>query len=327
MFAEGNGKREGFGEIKSTFEKMLASEGKRERFIGTTFEIKGRKYQVKKYLGGGFFGNVWEAHQEGGEKHVAVKISKPFDRRLQFLGEQQMRDGDRREKAETTRFFFREAAALKKLGTGGESPYPNFIDAQFVPHPIRKDVRILVLIMEKIEGDSLDEATMDSGLQRDSEEVLRIARQIVEGIAFTHEKGFIHRDINPTNLLLTRDGRVRFLDLGLALYREPNPAQRVVYRKNDVTMDVGAYGFTPQGGEAPFSPERDVFSAGKVIDQILFGEPAVTDERRRQADSRGLKDSRLIELGRLARRMGGSDPGQRPKIPEIIQRIKILQVA
>ncbi len=311
----------------STFEKVLGSEGRREKFLGTDVEIKGRTYKIKKYIGGGFFANVWEAHQEHEKRDVAVKISKPFDRRLQFITEQQKTHGERREAAESTRFFFREAAALKKLGTEESSPYPKFIDAQFVPHPTKKEMRILVLIMEKIEGNILEEKTVDSGFHARPSEILRIARQLAEGVAFTHERGFVHRDINPTNIMLDKDGRVRFLDLGLALYRAPNPARRVVYRQNDLVMDVGAHGFVPHAEKSPFSPERDVFSIGKVIDQILFGEAAVTDERRRQADSRDLRDPRLIELGRLARRMGAQNVQDRPKISEIIQKITSLQAA
>lgn len=327
MSVESASQREVPKRAKSTFEKVLGSEGQHEKFLGTEVEIKGRTYRIKKYLGGGFFANVWEARDEGEKRDVAVKISKPFNRELQFIAEQQKTNGERREAAESTRFFFREAAALKKLGTGEESPYPKFIDAQFAPHPTKKEIRVLVLIMEKIEGKALEEDTVDSGLHGDPAEMLSIARQLVEGVAFTHEKGFVHRDINPTNIMLDKDGRVRFIDLGLALFREPFPAQRAVYRQNDLVMDVGAYGFVPHGEKSPFSPERDIFSVGKVIDQMLFGEAAVTDERRRQADSRDLRDPHLIELGRLAKRMGAPNAQDRPKIQEIIQKITSLQTA
>lgn len=311
----------------SPFEKVLGSEGRHEKFLGTDVEIKGRTYKIKKHLGGGFFANVWEAHQEHENRDVAVKISKPFNRRLQFITEQQKTHGERREAAESTRFFFREAAALKKLGNGKGSPYPKFIDAQFVPHPTKKEMRILVLIMEKIEGELLEEDTVDSGLHASPSEILSIARQLAEGAAFTHERGFVHRDINPRNIMLDKDGRVRFIDLGLAVYRKPTSSQRVVYRQHDPQIDVGATGFIADNEQNPFSPERDIFALGKTIDQILFGEAAVTDERRRQTDSRDLRDPRLIELGRLARRMGAQHAQDRPKISEIIQKITSLQAA
>lgn len=326
-FGEGRGMKEQQKKVPDTFERVFASHGKREKFIGTNLEIKGKKYTVKKYLGGGFFANVWEARQGEEGVDVAMKISKPFDRKLQFISAEQGSDPERREKAESTRFFLREAAVLKKLGTGGESPYPKFIDALFVPHPTKKDVRMLLLIMEKIEGNSLEEMTCDEGLKEDSDEIIRVAAELAEGVAFTHDHGFVHRDITPANTMRAKDGRVRFLDLGLAIYRKPTSTKRVVFRQHDPEIDVGAYGFISQEEKDPFSPERDIFALGKTLDQILFGEAAVTDERRRQADARSLRDPRLIELSRLARRMGALNAQDRPKISEILQKIHALQSA
>src|SRR5258708_15179723 len=70
------------------------------------------------------------------------------------------------------------------------------------------------LVLELVDGDSLDRRIARGPIPVD--EALAIAKQIAEALEAAHEKGIIHRDLKPANIALTRDGRVKVLDFGLA---------------------------------------------------------------------------------------------------------------
>jgi serine/threonine protein kinase len=106
--------------------------------------------------------------------------------------------------------FYREAQAIALLD------HPNIIRA----HDVDRDNNLHFLVMEYVDGASLHDIVSRHG----SMEPLRAAhyiRQAALGLQHAHEAGLVHRDIKPGNLLLTRQGLVKILDLGLArLFRE-----------------------------------------------------------------------------------------------------------
>ena len=76
--------------------------------------------------------------------------------------------------------------------------------------------------MELVEGETLQERIKRGPIPVD--ESLAIAKQIAEALEAAHEKGVIHRDLKPGNVMLTNDGRVKVLDFGLAKAYDANPS-------------------------------------------------------------------------------------------------------
>src|SRR5262249_16149504 len=118
--------------------------------------------------------------------------------------------------------FHREARAVAALD------HPNIVRA----YDVGQDGRLHFLIMEYIDGSSLDKIVKQQGPL----DVVRAARYIAGaacGLQHAHEAGLVHRDIKPANLLVDRYDNVKLLDLGLARFfhdddeptREHDPAQ------------------------------------------------------------------------------------------------------
>jgi hypothetical protein len=125
------------------------------------------------------------------------------------------------------------------------------------------------IVSELVEGESLRDARF--GLRK----TLDIAAQIASGLAAAHAAGVVHRDLKPDNILLTRDGRAKILDFGLARMTEPSAAP-------DMTMPAALTGpGVVMGTVGSMSPEQvrgldadhrsDIFSFGVVLHEMLGG--------------------------------------------------------
>src|SRR5207249_8080759 len=88
------------------------------------------------------------------------------------------------------------------------------------------------IVMELIEGETLQSRIKNGPIAVD--EALTIAKQIAEALEAAHEKGVIHRDLKPGNVMLTSDGRVKVLDFGLAKAYDANPGSGTL--SNSPTM-------------------------------------------------------------------------------------------
>ena len=103
--------------------------------------------------------------------------------------------------------FYREAQAVAALN------HPNIVRA----HDIDQDGKLHFLVMEFVDGSSLQDIVAKYG-PLDFHRAAHYVRQAALGLQHLHEKELIHRDIKPGNLLLTRDGVIKILDLGLARF-------------------------------------------------------------------------------------------------------------
>lgn len=130
------------------------------------------------------------------DREVAIKV----------LPEAFAADGERVDR------FEREAKLLAALNHPGIATIHGFEDAE--------GKRFLV--MELVEGETLAERIERGAIP--GEEALPLFHQIAEALEAAHEKGVVHRDLKPLNIKITREGKVKVLDFGLAKLAEAEPA-------------------------------------------------------------------------------------------------------
>jgi serine/threonine protein kinase len=144
------------------------------------------KYALKERIGQGGFGDVYVAEQKTGA-NVAVKI----------LDASLARDDDAIER------FKREADTAKRL------EHPNIVRVLDVGSSRSRHY----LVMELVRGGSLERLIRREGT---AEKVLPALVEAARALAYAHEHGVVHRDVKPQNILLTRSGKAKVADFGLA---------------------------------------------------------------------------------------------------------------
>src|SRR6266436_3236805 len=145
-------------------------------------------YEIVALLGAGGMGEVYRARDPRLKRDIAIKVlpadvtSSP-DRLVRFE---------------------REATTVAGLN------HPNIV----VLHSIEEDGSTRFLTMELVEGRSLAALVTPGGLP--IAQVLDLAIPLADALVAAHEKGVVHRDLKPANVMVTREGRVKVLDFGLA---------------------------------------------------------------------------------------------------------------
>ena len=123
--------------------------------------------------------------------------------------------------------FHREAQAVAALD------HPNIVRAYDVDKEVDRDTEIHFLVMECVDGRSLQEIVQKDG-PVDPVEAAGYIRQAADGLAHAHAAGMVHRDIKPGNLLVDKNGQIKILDLGLArLFVEDNPDEEALTIRHD----------------------------------------------------------------------------------------------
>jgi Tol biopolymer transport system component len=125
------------------------------------------------------------------------------------------------------------------------------------------------IVSELVEGEPLQGARF--GLRKS----LDIAAQIASGLAAAHAAGVVHRDLKPANILLTRDGRAKILDFGLARMTQPSEpsdgTMSAALTGPGVVMGTVAYMSPEQVRGLDTDPRSDIFSFGVVLHELLGG--------------------------------------------------------
>ena len=206
-------------------------------------------YEIVALIGTGGMGEVYKARDARLDRAVANKV----------LPESFASDADR------LRRFEIEAKAAGALN------HPNIL----VVHDIGSDGGSPYLVSELLEGESL-RARLSQG-KLSPKRAVEIARQIVAGLAAAHAKGITHRDLKPDNLFITRDGRAKILDFGLAKVTAGAPADgasRMIETDPGIVMGTIAYMSPEQLRGQGVDHRSDIFSFGCVLFEMLTGERA-----------------------------------------------------
>src|SRR5271156_1724338 len=134
------------------------------------------------------------------------------------------------------------------------------------------------LVSELLEGGTLRQL-LQHGLMP-IRKAIDYGVQIAHGLAAAHEKGIVHRDLKPENLFVTKDGRVKILDFGLAKLKQHQPdhdgAAPTMTQKTDPGMVMGTAGYmSPEQVRGKTVDHRtDIFAFGAVLYEMLTGKRA-----------------------------------------------------
>jgi eukaryotic-like serine/threonine-protein kinase len=209
-------------------------------------------YEVLGLLGAGGMGEVYRARDSVLKRDVAIKVLPSYV----------SQDPDR------LRRFEQEAQAAAALN------HPNILAV----HQFGAFEGAPYLVSELLEGSTLREL-----LQRGPipvRKAIDYGVQIAHGLAAAHEKGIVHRDLKPENLFVTKDGRIKILDFGLAklIQRRPDPDSTAptLIAGTDPGMVVGTVGYmSPEQVRGKTVDYRtDIFAFGAILYEMLSGKRA-----------------------------------------------------
>lgn len=202
------------------------------------------------------------------------------------------------------------------------------------------------LVMEFVEGGDLREI-IDIRKKLDIDESLRIMEECAAGLAGAFQKGLTHRDIKPTNILISSHGQAKLVDFGLAEISQQQNAsvhlQRQAERDDDVAVDrtVDYAGLEKATNQKPGDIRSDIYFLGTVLYEMVTGLPLmpVTKDRHARMNARRYEDVEQTlaktgsELGlpsplqKLVAQMVAFDPKARFQTPsellEAIQRCRV----
>jgi predicted Ser/Thr protein kinase len=202
-------------------------------------------YQIVSLLGAGGMGEVYRARDTRLQRDVAIKVL-PMDY------------GD---DPELLKRLEREARAVSQLN------HSNIVAV----YDVGSEDGVEYVVMELLEGETLGKKLASGPLP--SRRVLDYATQIARGLAAAHEKDIIHRDLKPENIFVTRDGRVKILDFGLARQLRGTDPGHATSKLTTPGMVVGtaSYMSPEQTRGLPLDRRSDIFSFGVVLFEMLSG--------------------------------------------------------
>jgi eukaryotic-like serine/threonine-protein kinase len=210
-------------------------------------------YEIVSLLGAGGMGEVYRARDSRLRREVAIKVlpqalSLDADRMRRF----------EQEALATAALNHPNILAVFDIGTSEGSPY---------------------VVSELLEGETLRDRLRTGALV--TRKALDYAMQIAHGLAAAHEKGIIHRDLKPDNLFVTKDGRVKILDFGLAKLTQADPGANtsmatVTHGATEAGVVMGTAGYMSpeQVRGMALDPRSDIFSFGAILYEMLSGKRA-----------------------------------------------------
>jgi serine/threonine-protein kinase len=209
------------------------------------------RYRILGELGRGAMGVVYRASDDVLNRTVAIKTINMA--------------ADPQERADYERRFYQEAKAAGSLN------HPNIVTI----YDLGETGEVVYMAMEYIEGIELRDLLQRGGL--DLAAALDIVAQVAEGLAFAHERGVIHRDVKPANIMVVRDGPAKIMDFGIARIRTSE-----VKTQTGMLLGSPKYMAPEQllGGEV--DQRCDLFSLGVVLYEAVTGVPPFSGTDIRQ---------------------------------------------
>ncbi len=209
-------------------------------------------YEIIAPLGAGGMGEVYRARDSRLKREVAIKVLPPAlsldaDRLRRF----------EQEALATAALNHPNILAVFDIGTHDGAPY---------------------VVSELLEGETLRDRLRGGSIA--VRKTLDYALQVAHGLAAAHEKGIIHRDLKPENLFLTKDGRVKILDFGLAKLTQPDSGDHTSLptmthaTEAGVVMGTAGYMSPEQVRGVAVDARSDIFSFGAILYEMISGKRA-----------------------------------------------------
>ncbi len=236
-------------------------------------------YEILAPLGAGGMGEVYRARDTRLGRDVAIKV----------LPAAMARDVERLRRFET------EARTVAALN------HPNILAI----HDIGTYDGVPYLVSECLEGQTLRTELSSGALPM--RRVVEYGIEIAQGLAAAHDKGIIHRDLKPENIFVTRDGRVKILDFGLAKLARPETESEdgatleVVPTSTGIVLGTVGYMSPEQVRGEPADARSDIFALGTVLHEMLSGQRAFRRDTSAETLTAILKEepSELSTAGKL----------------------------
>lgn len=200
--------------------------------------ILGKRYEVLSKVGAGGMADIYKGRDRMLNRYVAIKVLKK----------------EYKEDENFVRKFRSEAQAAAGL------MHPNIVNV----YDVGEDRGLYYMVMELVDGITLKEYIERKG-RLSHKEVISIAIQMCTGIGVAHAADIIHRDIKPQNIIISKDGKVKVTDFGIAKATTSNTVS---------TNAMGSVHYTsPEQARGGFSDQRsDIYSLGITLFEMVTGQ-------------------------------------------------------
>ena len=198
------------------------------------------RYQIVKELGRGAMGIVYQAHDPEIGRSIAVKVLRE----------------DRMTTEAFVQRFLKEARAIGRLS------HPNIVTV----YDIGQDRGTVYIAMEFLEGEPLDKV-----IERKKfgfEEIVDLGLQMGEALHYAHQRGIVHRDVKPSNIIIQPTGRIKITDFGIAHIEDPTAS---IQTQAGEILGTPAYMSPQQATSQPLDGRSDLFSLGVILYELATG--------------------------------------------------------
>jgi len=209
-------------------------------------------YKIVALIGSGGMGEVYRARDTRLLRDVALKTLP-----VSFTND-----------PERLRRFEQEARAVAALN------HPNIISV----YDVGAADGVHYIVSELLEGETLRQRITPTGMP--ARKAIELGVQLANGLATAHEQGIVHRDLKPENIFITRSGRLKILDFGLAKLRKPQSLNETVdatvAAETSAGQVLGTVGYmSPEQVRGDIADHRsDIFSFGSILYEMLNGQRA-----------------------------------------------------